>query len=276
MMGVFSNESAKLVLVLLAIIATPVLSGLFAGLARRMRLRRDGGMEASIMQPFYDFNQLIRQQAGPAEKPAMFATLLQLAFSLLALALIVLQRNLLAALLLQSVSGLMAIAANSVRPVGDESLRRTNPLKLFLTYQPLVLMAAAGCGLAAGGFGIDAMLGLPRPLIIELPLLWLTLLYVAYISSRQEPEKSLHGPLLAVERLAGCFRQASLLLFAGVVAADSMIMAGLLALLLGYGLATAEDLRGRLHWRLLAAWGWEFVYFACAINLSWLYIKYLL
>ena len=63
---------------------------------------------------------------------------------------------------------------------------------------------------------------------------------------------------------------------AGVVAADSMIMAGLLALLLGYGLATAEDLRGRLHWRLLAAWGWEFVYFACAINLSWLYIKYLL
>ena len=47
-------------------------------------------------------------------------------------------------------------------------------------------------------------------------------------------------------------------------------------MLLGYGLATAEDLRGRLHWRLLAAWGWEFVYFACAINLSWLYIKYLL
>ena len=266
-MVVFSNESAKLVLVLLAIIATPVLSGLFAGLARRMRLRRDGGMEASIMQPFYEFNQLIRQQAGP---------LLQLAFSLLALALIVLQRTLLAALLLQSVSGLMAIAANGVRPVGDESLRRTNLLKLFLTYQPLVLMAAAGCGLAAGGFGIDAMLGLPRPLIIELPLLWLTLLYVAYISSRQEPEKSLHGPLLAVERLAGCFRQASLLLFAGVVAADIMIMAGLLALLLGYGLATAEDLRGRLHWRLLAAWGWEFVYFACAINLSWLYIKYLL
>ena len=174
-MAMFSNESAKIVLVLIAVVATPVLSGLFAGLARRMRLRRDGGIEASIMQPFYDFNHLIRQQAGPADKPAMFAILLQLAVSLLALMLIVLQRNLLAALLLQSVSGLMAIAANGVRPVGDESLRRTNPLKLFLTYQPLVLMAVTGCGLAAGGFGIDAMLRLPRPLIVELPLLWLSL-----------------------------------------------------------------------------------------------------
>ena len=77
----------------------------------------------------------------------------------------------------------------------------------------------------------------------------------------------------SVAFFAGC---GAVALSAGVVAADSLIMAGLLALLLGYGLATAEDLRGRLHWRLLAAWGWEFVYFACAINLSWLYIKYLL
>ena len=275
-MAIISNESAKLVMVLLVVVATPVVSGLFAGLARRMRLRRDGGMEAAIMQPFYDFKYLIRQQAGPAGNTAQFSILLQLAFSLLALALIVLQRNLLSALLLQSFSGLMAIAANGVRPVGEDSLRRTNPLKLFLTYQPLVLMAAAGCGLAAGGFGIDAMLGLPRPLIVELPLLWLSLLYVAYISSLQEPDKALRGPLLAVDRLAGCFRIASLLMFAGVVASDSLIMAGLVAVLLGYGLVVAEDLRSKLHWRLMAAWGWEFVYFACAINLSWLYIKYLL
>jgi ech hydrogenase subunit B len=275
-MAIFSNESAKLAMVLLAVVATPVVSGLFAGLAKRMRLRRDGGMEAAIMQPFYDFNHLIRQQTGPAGNTAQFAILLQLAFSLLALALIVLQRNLLSALLLQSFSGLMAIAANGVRPVGEDSLRRTNPWKLFLTYQPVVLLAAAGCSLAAGGFGIDAMLGLSRQLIVELPLLWLSLLYVAYVSSLQEPDKALRGPLLAVERLAGCFRQAILLVFAGVMASDSLIMAGLVAVLLGYGLVAAEDLRGRLHWRLMAAWSWEFVYFACAINLSWLYIKYLL
>ncbi len=275
-MAIFSNESAKLVLVLLAVIATPVVSGLFAGLARRLRLRRVEGTDASIMQPFYDFSNLIRQQAGPMRNTIMFALVLQLAFSLLAMALIVLQRNLLAALLLQSFAGLMAIAANGVRPVGDESLRRMNPLKLYLTYQPLVLMAAAGCGLAAGGFAIDAMLGLSRPLIVELPLLWLSLLYVAYVSGLQETDPSLNGPLLAVARLEGCFRQATLLLFAGVLAADSMIMAGLIALLLGYGLAAVEDLRSRLHWRLLAAWGWEFVYFACLINLVWLYIKYLL
>ena len=48
-MAVFSNESAKLVLVLLAIIATPVLSGLFAGLARRMRLLYTNPRRSSSM-----------------------------------------------------------------------------------------------------------------------------------------------------------------------------------------------------------------------------------
>lgn len=266
-MAMFSNDPTKIVLVLLAVFATPVVSGLFAGLARRMRLRRVDGADASIMQPFYDFKQLIRQQPGQMGNTAMFSIVLQLAFSLLALVLILLQRNLLAALLLQSFAGLMAIAANGIRPVGDESLQRMNPLKLYLTFQPLVLMTAAGCGLAAGGFGIDAMLGLSRPLIVELPLLWLSLLYVAYVSGLQETAPPLRGPLLAVERLAGCFRQASLLLFAGVLVVDSLIMAGLIALVLGYGLVAAEDLRSRLHWRLMAAWGWEFVYFSCLINL---------
>lgn len=275
MIVLLTTQTEKIALALLAILATPLVAGLFAGLAMRMRLKRYGEVEVSILQPFYGFNQLIRQSLGSAGNTAKLATLLQLAFSLLAFAMIVLQRNLLAALLLHFFSGLIAVSVVATRMVGAKTLQQTNPFKMYATYQPVILLVAAGSGLVAGGFGVAAMLGQARPLVVELPLLWLSLAYVAYISSRLEPEV-FAGPLLAVTKLAGCFRQATLLLFIGVLAADSLIMAGLIALVLGYGLATAEDLRGRLNWRLAREWGWEFVYFACAINLSWVYIKYLL
>ena len=88
-------------------------------------------------------------------------------------------------------------------------------------------------------------------------------------------EADLAGPVLAVARLAGCFRQAGLLLFAGLFAADSLIMAGLIALLLGYGLSAADCLSNRFYCRVMTMGGERLIYFACAINLTWVYIKYL-
>ena len=273
-MALYSTESAKIVLVILAVIATPLASGLIAGLVHRMRLRQQGEREPSILQPFVDFRQMFRQQPGSANDTAMLAVLLQLAFAMVSLLLLVLGRNLLAALALQLFSGLVAIVAAGNRNPGFIDQQRLNPLKQYLTYQPVVLLAAAGCGLVAGSFGVDAMLGQNRPLIVELPLVWLSLLYAAHVFSGVATEADLAGPVLAVARLAGCFRQAGLLLFAGLFAADSLIMAGLIAILLGYGLFAAECMANRFYCRVMAIWGWRLIYFACAINLTWIYIKY--
>ena len=274
-MALFLIESTKIVLVILAVIATPLASGLFAGLANRMRLRRQDGCDSPILQPFVDFSQLLRQQPDSPDKTAMIAVLLQLAFAMLSLVLLVLQRNLLAALALHLFSGLVAIVATGNGITGAIKQQQMNSLKQYLTYQPVVLLAAAGCGLVAGSFGIDAMLGQNRPLIVELPLFWLSLLYVAYVFRQISTEADLSGPVLAASKLAGCFRQAGLLLFAGLFAADSLIMAGLIALLLGYGLSAADCLSNRFYCRVMTMGGERLIYFACAINLTWVYIKYL-
>ena len=147
-MALYSTESAKIVLVILAVIATPLASGLIAGLVHRMRLRQQGEREPSILQPFVDFRQMFRQQPGSANDTAILAVLLQLAFAMVSLLLLVLGRNLLAALALQLFSGLVAIvAAGNRNPVFIDH-QRLNPLKQYLTYQPVVLLAAAGCGCA--------------------------------------------------------------------------------------------------------------------------------
>ena len=273
-MVLLTTNLAKIGVVAAVFLVTPLVAGLLTGLANRMRVTKAADTETALLKPFYDFSQLLRQTPAVAGNASMIFVLLQLAFALLALAMIVLQRNLLAGLLLQACSSLIAMAVGMNQAASMEGVVAKNPLKSFLTYQPVLLAIAAGCGLAAGGFGVEALLGQTRPLVVELPLLWLSLLYVAYVSNRLDTEQVVAGPLLAVARLAGCFRQATLLLFAGIFWADSMIVAGLVAVLLGYGLAIADDLRARLHWRLALVWGWGFVFFACAINLSWVYIKY--
>ena len=273
-MVLLTTNLAKIGVVAAVFLVTPLVAGLLTGLANRMRVTKAADTETALLKPFYDFSQLLRQTPAVAGNASMIFVLLQLAFALLALAMIVLQRNLLAGLLLQACSSLIAMAVGMNQAASMEGVVAKNPLKSFLTYQPVLLAIAAGCGLAAGGFGVEALLGQTRPLVVELPLLWLSLLYVTYVSSRLDTEQVVAGPVRAVARLAGCFRQATLLLFAGIFWADSMIVAGLVAVLLGYGLAIADDLRARLPWRLALVWGWGFVFFACAINLSWVYIKY--
>ena len=273
-MVLLTTNLAKIGVVAAVFLVTPLVAGLLTGLANRMRVTKAADTETALLKPFYDFSQLLRQTPAVAGNASMIFVLLQLAFALLALAMIVLQRNLLAGLLLQACSSLIAMAVGMNQAASMEGVVAKNPLKSFLTYQPVLLAIAAGCGLAAGGFGVEALLGQTRPLVVELPLLWLSLLYVTYVSSRLDTEQVVAGPVRAVARLAGCFRQATLLLFAGIFWADSMIVAGLVAVLLGYGLAIADDLRARLPWRLALVLGWGFVFFACAINLSWVYIKY--
>ena len=115
-----------------------------------------------------------------------------------------------------------------------------------------------------------------RPPIVELPFLWGSLIYVAYVSAKLELDRIFAGPLLAVAQLAASFRQAVLVLLAGMFFSQSLLGVCVIAILLGCGLAAVDYLRACLSWRLKMMWGWGYVYFACAINLSWVYIKYLL
>ncbi len=269
-------DFARLALVIAIVVAIPFVSGLIAGVADKLKARLAGSPEPSLLQPFIEFRQLLRQGLSSPEEKLAIASLLQLAFSLLAVGVLVLQMNIVAALFFQAITILIVITVGTTRQVCAGGMADNSKWLAFLTCQPILLLIGTGVGLTAGSFLLDPGQASLRPLVIELPFLWGSLLYVTYESGKLELDKIFTGPLLAVAQLADCFRQAMLLFLAGVFFTRSLLGACVVAILLGCGLSTVDYLRSRLPWQLKMTWGWGYVYFACAINLSWVYIKYLL
>ena len=271
----FGMEPVRFILGVAIVAAIPFLSGLIVGFFNRFQAGRAGIPEPSLLQPFADFRQLLRQDPNSAGDSLAIASLLQLAFSLLAVGVLVLQMNIVAALFFQAIAVLIAITVGMHRPALTGGMSANSKLRTFLTYQPVLLSIGAGVSLTAGGFLLDAGQTSLRPLIVELPFLLGSLLYVSYVSDKMELNKIFAGPVLAVAQLAACFRQATLLLLAGMFFTHSLLGACMVALLLACSLTAVDYFRSRLPWRLTMTWGWGYVYFACAINLSWVYIKYL-
>lgn len=269
-------EFTHLALVIAIVTAIPFVSGLIAGCADKLQARLAGSSEPSLLQPFTNFRQLLRQNLNSVGDSLAIASLLQLVFSLLAVGVLVLQMNIVAALFFQAIAVLIVITVGMNRPVCAGDMSVNSKLQTFLTSQPILLLIGAGVGLTAGSFMLGSGQTSQWPLIVELPFLWGSLLYVTYVLGKFELDKIFNGPLLAVAQLADCFRQAMLLLLAGVFFSRSLLGACVVAVLLGCGLSAVDCLRFRLPWRLKMTWGWGYVYFACAINLSWVYIKYLL
>ena len=270
------TEPFRLVLGIAIVAAIPFVSGLVAGLFVKLQARSAGNPELSLCQPFADFRNLLRQELQAPVGSLVIANLLQLAFSLLAVGMLVLQRNMVAALFFQAIAVLIVITVGMSCPACVGGIAANVKMRTFLTYQPILLSVGAGIGLTAGSFLLDAGQAAARPLIVELPFLWGALVYVIYASGKLELDGIFAGPLLAVAQLAASFRQAVLLLLAGFFFTYSLLGACAVAILLACSLAAADYLGSRLPWRLPMTWGWGYVYFAGTVNLSWLYIKYLL
>jgi hypothetical protein len=269
-------ESFRLALGVAIVAAVPVAAGLMAGAFNKLQAKWTGGSEPSLLQPFINFRQLLGQELKSPGDSRAITNLMQLAFSVLAVSMLVLQKNIVAALFFQAIAGLMAIMASTSNSDCDGETTVDFKMKAFLTYQPVLLAVGAGIGLAAGSFLLDVGQAASRPLIVELPFLWGALVYVIYASGKLDLDGIFAGPMLAVAKLAASFRQAALLLLAGIFFTHSLLGACMVAILLACSLAATDCFLLRLPWRLPMTWGWGYVYFACTVNLSWLYIKYLL
>ena len=148
-------------------------------------------------------------------------------------------------------------------------------LKAFLTSQPVLFLVAAGVFLTTGSFNFSEIANYPRLLVIDTPLLLAALLFVTHETERNVKGIAAQGPLSVLIQLAACYQTATLLLFAGYFFGHGLGAAALAAVLL-YALLTFVSYAGpNAAWQQYKAeWCWESVFFACGLNLVWIYLKY--
>jgi len=271
MNAAFLPHFSSLGIITLCLIVPPLIGGLVAGAGRIFDAKKQGMDAPSLLQPFQDFDALWRNEAAGDSLSYVF---MSMAFQVMALVLLGLQKNLSPVLFLQAFGVLALIMGGMARPVPYFSLSVNHGLKAFLTHQPILLLVAVGIFFATGSFNFSAIKEYPRLMVIDFPLLCAALLIVEYANRNAINAGAASDPSLAVLKLANCYRAGTLLLLAGFFFAHSLAGAALAAIVLHVLLVLIPRAAAYETWRRKTQWSWGYVYFGCGLNLIWIYIKY--
>lgn len=252
----------------------PLMGGLVAGAGRIFDAKKQGLDAPSLLQPFQDYYSLWRNEPAETPRDSLLFVLLSMTFHLMALVMLGVKNNLPPVLFMQAFGMVVLIIGGMPRPVPYYGLSANHALKAFLISQPLVFLVAAGVFFATGSFDVSAVNEYPRLLVFDLPLLCMALLLVEKETRSDENESAANGRALLVVKLAHCYRAGTFLLLAGFFFSHSLAGAVWAAIILNVLMAVSSRISLRKARALKAAWGWGYVFFACGVNLTWIYIKY--
>ncbi|MHC1762158.1 MAG: hypothetical protein AB9917_22110 [Negativicutes bacterium] len=273
MNGVFPLELSSLPIIAGCLLIPPLIGCFVVGLSLRYDAKKQGGKIPPLSQSFQEIKLLLRKKNGVVPYEPFICILLALSFDLVALGMLGLQKNLLPILFLQS-AGILAMGTARMHysvPGGGRSVNCE--LKAFLTSAPLLILVAVGIFFATGSFSLAALHEYPRLLVIDLPFLWVSLLFIEQASRRDVNNKPT-DPAPAFVKLANSYHSGIILLLAGFFFARSLVGAVATAVFLHMALVCFGHIQHRFSWRLRLKWGWGYLYFAVLLNLSWIYIKY--
>ena len=273
MSGIFLLELSSLSIIAGCLLIPPLIGCFVDGLSIRYDAKKQGGKIPPLSQPFQEINLLLRQKKGVVPYEPFICILLTLSIDLTALGMLGLQKNLLPILFLQS-AGILAMSTARMHHSVPGGVRSVNcELKAFLTRTPLLILVVAGIFFATGSFSLAGLLEYPRLLVIDLPFMWVSLLFIEQ-ASRRDVNDIPTGPAPAFVKLANSYRSGIILLLAGFFFAGNLVGAVAAAVFLHMALVWFGHIQHRFSWRQKSKWGWGYLYFAVLLNLSWIYIKY--
>lgn len=177
----------KLILALIGLAATPVLGGLIAGLDRRITARLQSRFGPPILQPFYDVLKLLGKAPMVVNSWQVLCAYIYVVSSALAVFLFFMQGDLLLLFFVMTVGAVFqvvgALSVNS--PYSQVGAQRE--LIQMLAYEPLIILVFVGISMATGSFMISDVYALDKPLLTQMPFLFIALGYALTIKLRKSP-----------------------------------------------------------------------------------------
>lgn len=165
----------------------PLAGGLLAGVDRIVTARMQGRKGPPLLQPFYDAGKLLQKERLVVNSSQTFYVWAFFAFVLVSGVLFFSGGDLLLSVFALAVAGVaLALGAFSVNsPYSHIGAERE--LLQMMAYEPMLLLTAMGLYLSAGSFNVRDILAVDRPLMAELPGVFLGFLFILTIKLRKSP-----------------------------------------------------------------------------------------
>ncbi len=280
----------KLVIAIAALVLAPIAGGLISGVDRRVTAWLQSRYGPPILQPFYDVFKLLGKTPMVVNTWQALCAYVYVVAAALSVVLLFLGSDLLLIFFVLTVGAVFLVMGALASPSPYSQVGGQRELLQMLAYEPLLILVFAAIAMVTGSFKISAIFEHTRPLLYDIPLMFLVLGYALTIKLRKSPfdisachhahqelvrgvYTEYSGPYLAMIEIAHWYEVILILGFCALFWATSVTGMIVLLAITYFAEIIVDNVTARLTWRwmLKSAVGMGVV--LTVLNVIWLYAQ---
>lgn len=278
----------KLLLATIAVFLAPVIGGLIAGLDRKTTAWLQSRVGPPILQPFYDVFKLMGKSPMIMSPWQVLSVWVYLMSAVLTVFLFFMGSDLLLIFFVLTIGAVFFVMGALVTQSPYAQLGAQRELVTMLTYEPLIILVFVAIAMVTGSFKVSEVFAYGKPLLPQLPLMFIVLGYALTIKLRKSPFdiSTCHhahqevvrgvlteysGPQLAMIEIAHWYEVVFVLGLVGLFWATSFWGTLVLLVLTYFVEILIDNVTARMNfkWMLKSVWAWGLA--LSVLNLLWLY-----
>jgi len=175
------------VLAPLAVVISPLAGGLLTGIDRKLTARMQGRVGPPVLQPFYDVIKLLGKRAVTVNGVTRYYVTIYLFFTAFTTVIFIAGFDILLSVFALTLANvfLVVTAYSAMSPYSHAGAERE--LLQIMSYEPMIMLVAFGYYLINRTFALESMSARGQPLILQLPLIFIGLMFVMAFKLRKSP-----------------------------------------------------------------------------------------
>jgi ech hydrogenase subunit B len=280
-----SLDIAKIVLVL---IGAPILGCLLAGIDRRLTARLQGRVGPPLLQPYYDVMKLFQKDNMVVNESQNLYVVMYVVFVILSLLMLVFDADILMIVFVYTVSSVALIVGGMSTGSPYARIGSSREIMAILSYEPILILYALAIYLLTGTFKLSALNNASNPLLIYIPLIFISMMFVMNIKFKKSPfdySTSHHahqelvkgmlteysGPGLAGIEIGHFYEYVFLLGLMFLFWKVNIIIGLLIALIAFLFVIIMDNITARVYWQWMLKVSWTILLIISIANVLYLY-----
>jgi ech hydrogenase subunit B len=173
--------------IILIIILTPIIGCLFAGIDRKLTARLQHRVGPPLLQPFYDFLKLMSKENIVANKNQNTYILVYFMFVIASVLMLFLEMDLLMIIFVYTIANVSLIIGGMSSGSPYAKIGSHREMMSMLSYEPVLIFFIIGMYMLTGSFNIDSLNSATKPLIVYLPLIFISMLFIMSVKFKKSP-----------------------------------------------------------------------------------------
>jgi ech hydrogenase subunit B len=284
------NTTEIIVRLLLVLIAAPIIGCFFAGIDRKLSAKLQGRIGPKLRQPWYDFRKLMVKENVVVNKYQNVYILFYLIFIIVSLVMLFLEMDLLMIIFVYTIANVSLILAAMSTGSPYSRIGAAREAISMLAYEPILVFYIVGMYMLTGSFNISQLNSSSTPLILYLPLVFISMLFIMSIKFKKSPfdfSSSHHahqelvkgmftdfsGPTMGMIELAHWYEYIFLSGLMFIFWKQNFIMGTILSLFTFFFVIIIDNITARLSWEWMLKVTWTVIVGLSVANILFIYLN---